>query len=218
MGGPRWKLAAGGLLSTVDDLALWADALASGKLLKPASWERMTTPVTLASGEATKAAYGLQVSDEDGARILEHGGGLPGFNSHLLIVPDLHLTVIVLANRLGGETSLDSLTYRITMKALGKAVEERRAMSLDPATLDQYVGVFTFNEKLSRTVFRQGDKLFTRRTDGDPHEILAASRDDFFYADSDNRLHFRRDAEGKVVALDVRYRFGPVDETGRAGT
>jgi D-alanyl-D-alanine-carboxypeptidase/D-alanyl-D-alanine-endopeptidase len=90
-------------------------------------------------------------------------------------------------------------------------------VSLDPATLDQYLGVFSFSKTLSHTVFRQGNKLFTRRTDGDPHEILAASRDDFFYADSDNRLHFRRDAEGKVVALDVRYRFGPVDETGLAG-
>lgn len=205
--------AAGGLLSTVDDLALWADALASGKLLKPASLARMTTPVTLASGETTKAAYGLQASEEDGARILEHGGGLPGFNSQFLTLPAQHLTVIVLSNRFGGETSLESLTYRITMKALGKAVEERRSVQLDPATLDQYAGTFTFGPE-ARTVFRQGDKLFTRRTDGDPHEILAASRDDFFYADSDNRLHFRRDAEGKVVALDVRYRFGPVDETG----
>jgi CubicO group peptidase (beta-lactamase class C family) len=209
--------AAGGLLSTVDDLALWADALASRKLLKPASWERMTTPVKLPSGETTKAAYGLQVSEEDGARILEHGGGLPGFNTHLLIVPDRHLVVIVLANRFGGEASLESMTYRVTMKALGKAVEERRAVKLDAATLDQYVGVFSFGKALSRTVFRQGDRLFTRRTDGDPHEILAASRDDFFYADSDNRLHFRRDEQGKVVAMDVRYRFGPMDETGLAG-
>ncbi len=208
--------AAGGLLSTVDDLALWTDALTSEKLLKKASLERMTTPAKLPSGEATKAGYGLQVSDEDGTRIVEHGGGLPGFNSYVLMIPGQRLAVIVLVNTFGREPSLQALTYRIAMKALGKPVEERKVVSLDPAMLDEYVGTYRFDEKVSRTVTREGNKLFARRTNGDKHEILATSRDDFFYQGlaADSRIHFRRNAQGKITGMGFIYRFGFVDETG----
>ncbi|HEY0511756.1 MAG TPA: serine hydrolase [Thermoanaerobaculia bacterium] len=206
--------AAGALLSTVDDLALWVEGLYGGKLLKQASLERMTTPLVLGSGPSTKAGYGLQISDEDGARIVEHGGGLPGFSSHLLSLPGQRLVVAVLSNGFGKEPSLETLTYRVAMKALGKPVEDRRAVDLDPATLDEYVGAYRFGETLSRTISREGNKLFARRTGGDRHEILAASRDDFFYREVDNRIHFRRDAQGKIAGMDFQYRFGPVDETG----
>jgi D-alanyl-D-alanine carboxypeptidase len=207
--------AAGALMSTVDDLSLWADALSSEKLLKKASLDRMTTTAKLPSGQATKAGYGLQVSDEEGIRIVEHGGGLPGFKSYLLTIPGQRLAVIVLSNTFGQEPSLESLTYRIAMKVLGKPVEERKALNLAPATLDDYTGTYRFDEKVSRTVSREGNKLFARRTDGDKHEILATSRDDFFYQGlvSNSRIHFRRNAEGKITGMDFLYRFGAADET-----
>jgi CubicO group peptidase (beta-lactamase class C family) len=208
--------AAGGLLSTVDDLALWAEALSSEKLLTRKSLEQMTTPVRMASGEARKGGYGLEISDEDGTRIVEHGGGIPGFTSRFLSIPGQRLTVIVLSNTYGEGASVDVLAYRVTMKALGKPVEERKAITLDPSTLDDYTGVYRFNERVSRTVFREGNTMFAQRTDGGKHEIMAASRDDFFYrlSESDSRIHFRRNAEGKITGMDFLYRFGPADETG----
>jgi len=99
------------------------------------------------------------------------------------------------------------------MKALGQPVEDRKPMNLDPATLDGYVGLYRFDERLTRAVFREGNKLFAQRVDGDPHEIFAASRDDFFYEDSDSRIHFRRDGQGKITGMDFLQRVGP-DEIG----
>ena len=93
--------AAGGLMSTVDDLALWTDALFSEKLLTKASLERMTAPAVLPSGRVTKGGYGLQISNEGGERIVEHGGGIPGFTIQLLSIPGQRLTVIVLTNSFG---------------------------------------------------------------------------------------------------------------------
>ncbi|HEX7180349.1 MAG TPA: serine hydrolase [Thermoanaerobaculia bacterium] len=201
--------AAGDLISTVDDLALWAEALSSGKLLKRESLERMATPVRLPSGQSTEYAYGLGIADEDGTRILVHGGGIPGFNTHLAIVPDQRLSVVVLSNVLGQEPGAETLAYRVTMKALGKPVEERKAVGLDPATLDDYVGVYRFDETLTRRVFREGNKLFAQRTGGPKYEILAASQDNFFHPESDSRIHFRRDAQGKITGIDLRRLFGP---------
>ena len=55
--------------------------------------------------------------------------------------------------------------------------------------------------------------LEERKAGGEKHEIQAASRDDFFYADSESRIHFQRDAQGKITGMDVLQRFGP-DEIG----
>ena len=126
--------AAGALLSTVDDLALWAEALASDKLLKRGSLERMSTPAKLSSGQSTTYAYGQGILDEGGTRIFEHSGGLPGFNSELLRVPDQRLVVIVLANSFGHEPGAAALGHRVAMKALGKPEVDKDASSPKPGT------------------------------------------------------------------------------------
>jgi len=200
---------AGSLMSTVDDLALWADALSSEKLLKKASLAQMATPAKLSSGMSTKYAYGQGISDADGPEIIEHSGGIFGFATDLLRIPDQHLLVVVLSNNPGKEPSPETLAYHVALKALGKPWEERKAIALDPAALDEYVGVYRVDPQTIRTILREGDKLFSQRSGGDKHEILAASRDDFFYTDVDNRIHFRRDAQGKITGMDFLNRFGP---------
>jgi CubicO group peptidase (beta-lactamase class C family) len=203
--------AAGSLMSTVDDLALWAEALSGGKLLKKATLERMTTPAQLVSGQSTKYAYGLGISDEDGTQVIEHGGSIFGFVTDLLHIPGERLLVVILSNNTSQDP--EPLAYRVARKALGKALEDRKAMALDPAALDEYVGVYRFDEELTRAVFREGDKLFARRSGGDKLEILATSRDDFHYPETDSRIHFRRDAQGKITGMDLLHRTS-LDETG----
>ena len=199
--------AAGSLMSTVDDLGVWAR---SGEtLLKKESVERLHTPAKLASGQSTKYAYGLGIADDGGTRIIEHGGGIFGFSTDLLRVPAQDLVVIVLSNNPGQEPGPEALAYRVARKALGRALEDRKGMALDPATLDDYVGVYRFDKDFTRIVFREGDKLFARRSGGETQEILALSRDDFYYPASDNRLHFQRDAQGKITGMDFLVRFGP---------
>jgi CubicO group peptidase (beta-lactamase class C family) len=208
--------AAGALLSTVDDLALWSEALTSEKLLRKVSLERMSTPAKLASGQPTIYAYGQGILEEDGMRIFEHGGGVPGFNSELVRMPAQHLVVIILANILReGPPPPPGLAYRVTLQALGKPVEERKAVALDPATLDDYVGAYRFDETTSRTITREGNRLFSQRTGGDRHEILPASRDEFFFRpeESEGRIRFQRDVRGKVSGMGFRALFGP-DQTG----
>jgi CubicO group peptidase (beta-lactamase class C family) len=202
--------AAGSLLSTVDDLAIWAEALSGGKVVKKASLERMTTPAKLASGQSTKYAYGLAISDEEGTRIVEHGGGIFGFVTQMLHVPDRRLLVIVLSNNTSRNPEI--LAYRVARKALGRALEDRKAVALDPASLDEYVGVYRFNEALIRAVSREGNKLFSQRSGGEKTEMLAASRDDFYFLETDSRIRFRRNAQGKITGMDFLRRAG-LDET-----
>jgi CubicO group peptidase (beta-lactamase class C family) len=205
--------AAGSLLSTVDDLAIWDRALAGETLLKKASLERMFTPVKLSSGQSTRYGFGIGVNELEGRRVLEHGGGIFGYVSFLMRVPEEGLVVAILSNNDSTTTPPDALALRIAAKALGKPLEERKALALDAATLDEYVGVFRFDKETTRTITREGSKLFAQRSGGEKHEILASARDEFFYQVTDARLHFRRDSEGKVTGADFTPRTGP-DETG----
>jgi CubicO group peptidase (beta-lactamase class C family) len=198
---------AGSLMSTVDDLAIWAR---SGQtLLKKESVERMLTPAKLTSGQSTKYAYGQGISEDEGTRIIEHGGGIFGFSTDLLRIPDQDLVVVILSNNPAHEPSPESLAYRVARKSLGRALEDRKAVALDPATLDEYVGVYRFDEQMARVITREGDKLFSQRTGGEKQEIFALSRDDFYFSTSDSRLRFRRDAQGKITGADFLVRFGP---------
>jgi CubicO group peptidase (beta-lactamase class C family) len=93
-----WCGAAGGLYSTAGDLLKWDLALAEGKVLKPESYRLLTTPRTLRTGKTKNYGCGLQVSQQDGERVLSHGGAVSGFLTQNLILPDARSAVVVLAN------------------------------------------------------------------------------------------------------------------------
>lgn len=84
--------AAGALYSTTGDLLKWEQALFGGKVLKPESLVKMTTPFK------NNYAFGLFVTTTDGHKRIEHSGGIDGFNTELSYYPDDKLTIVVLRN------------------------------------------------------------------------------------------------------------------------
>jgi CubicO group peptidase (beta-lactamase class C family) len=90
--------AAGSLCSTVGDLVSWTDKLASGRIVSSASYREMTTPVKLPSGRPMSYGFGLTADTVGGRRLVQHGGGINGFISSLVHVPQDSLIVAVLAN------------------------------------------------------------------------------------------------------------------------
>ncbi|HEV7509807.1 MAG TPA: serine hydrolase [Thermoanaerobaculia bacterium] len=204
--------AAGSLMSTVDDLAIWDRALSSEMLLKKASLDRMFTSFKIKSGVATHYGYGMGVSELAGKRVLAHGGGIFGFTTIITRVPEERLLIVILSNNEASEPQPETLAVRIAAKALGHAFEDRKPVALDAKTLDEYVGVYRFDAETVRTIIRDGTKLFSQRSGGRKAEIFASGQDDFYF-DDDTRLHFRRDAQGKVTGADMIHSFGP-EESG----
>ena len=74
-----------------------------GKLLKPASLEKMTTPFK------QDYAFGLIVHNANGHKVIDHGGGIEGFNTFLAYYPDDKLTVVVLGKCEPGALRRESL-------------------------------------------------------------------------------------------------------------
>jgi CubicO group peptidase (beta-lactamase class C family) len=83
---------AGALYSTTEDLLRWEQGLFGGKLLSAASLEKMTTPFK------NGYACGVAVRTVNGHKVIEHGGGIEGFNTFLAYYPEDKLTVVALGN------------------------------------------------------------------------------------------------------------------------
>ena len=88
-GGP-----AGGGYSTAPDLLRFAEALKSGKLITPATFELMTTPKPDVS--SPRYGFGFQLDPQTG--IAGHSGGFPGINSNLDIFKGTGYVAVVMAN------------------------------------------------------------------------------------------------------------------------
>ena len=99
--------AAGGLVSTVDDLNIWSEALKTGALLKSSSRQTMLTAGQLASGDVAwnpmAPGYGMGVflGGGDKHRIEKHSGGWADASVQLTRLLDDDVTIVVLSN-LGG--------------------------------------------------------------------------------------------------------------------
>ncbi len=103
--------AAGALASTVEDLIRWQQGLATHKLLKPASWESMTTRGKLNDGKTSTYGLGVFLRKLDDRQTIRHGGGIKGFRSDLAFFPDTSITIAVLTNSEGAHP--ERITDRI---------------------------------------------------------------------------------------------------------
>jgi CubicO group peptidase (beta-lactamase class C family) len=111
--------AAGSLYSTVEDLYLWDQALYTDKLLSAQLKEVMYKPAinNYAYGWVVrKAPLGAQ---DQPVAIIEHGGGINGFNTLISRMPDSK-NLVVLLNNTGG-TRLGEMFQKISAILYGKA-------------------------------------------------------------------------------------------------
>ena len=90
--------AAGSLLSSVDDLAIWDKTLFSGQVVSTDSFQRMTTAGSLNNGDAHNYGYGLMIRDTEDGKVVTHGGGIFGFATSGIHIVDENLFVAVFSN------------------------------------------------------------------------------------------------------------------------
>jgi D-alanyl-D-alanine carboxypeptidase len=195
--------AAGALVSTVDDLARWDVAVSSGKLLRPATWQRAVAKTTLTDGKVSGYAYGWANGTVRGVPTVEHGGGINGFNTYALRVPSAHVYVVVLRNTDSGTANPETVARKLAALAVGKPYAEHTAVTLDAKALDAFAGTYKIDDKSVRTVRREGDKLSMQRTNRPPVLLTPFSPTGFFVPGELDWFEFTRNAKGELVSLTV---------------
>jgi len=107
--------AAGALYSTTEDLLRWEQGLFGGKVVSAASLKKMTTPFK------NNYALGVVVQTVGGRTVINHGGGIDGFNTFLAYYPDDKLTVVVLSNING--TAPNAIASKLATIAHGGTIQ-----------------------------------------------------------------------------------------------
>ena len=101
-----WAGPAGGIVSTVGDLAKWGSALASGRIISAADYQLMITPAQLPGGTNTEYGFGMDVDTFAGQPRIWHNGNTFGFDASDQLFPDRHVRIVVLTNSEHGNSDL----------------------------------------------------------------------------------------------------------------
>ena len=188
--------AAGALYSTTEDLLKWEQGLFGGKLLSAASLETMTTPFK------SDYACGLFVQTKNGRKVIDHGGGIEGFNTELMYYPDDKVTVVVLANVNGSAPG--DIAAKLAAIAHGEAVKlqtEHKEITVDPKVLARYVGTYELMAGANMLITLDGNQL-SEKLDGQPtFPIFPESETVFFLKVVEAQIEFFKDSNGAVTHL-----------------
>jgi CubicO group peptidase (beta-lactamase class C family) len=190
--------AAGSLLSTVEDLFVWTRALHSGKVVKPESFKKATTAHILPDGTNTHYGFGLRMSNLLGSPTVEHSGGINGFLSDLVYLPNEEVCVAILTNCDCEPPS--NLSPRIAAIVTGKSYQPT-PISLDTKALEAYVGVYENDKNEQRVISLENGNLHSMRTGGNKFKLFPYGPDQFFFEESFARITFIREKTGSKKVM-----------------
>jgi len=127
----------GGLVSCVEDLALWHRHLGSPR--GAALAESLTARMDFTNGRPNAYARGVGLRRYRGASIIEHGGLWPGYKTAFLRIPDRGLALICITNHAGADP------HAVAAQALDAVLDDmpgvHAAPVLPPTTeLGRYAG------------------------------------------------------------------------------
>lgn len=111
-------LGSGAVVSTVDDMLLWADHIRRDRPVGGSRvWTRLLERPTYSSGEVGEYCNGLTRQSYRGVEVVHHAGATMGATCMLLMCPAYEVDIIVMANRMDCNSS--DLAFRALDAVLG---------------------------------------------------------------------------------------------------
>tara|TARA_R110002126_G_scaffold146224_9_gene292130 strand:- start:1036 stop:2703 length:1668 start_codon:yes stop_codon:yes gene_type:complete len=196
--------AAGALVADAHALWQWNRLLHGGKLLKSATYQQMITPTAAAAENDGNYGFGIGRGMLRGMEELQHGGGINGFVSMLIYLPQAKITVVMLRNSDGPGPDLNYLGRKIAAFASGNPYPQYKSVTLTEAEMREVSGVYSKGEDSRRLEVKDG-KLFSTRAGGRPFELIPQGNDSFGFDDSVTRLVIQRDSNNSVSGLNMFY-------------
>lgn len=188
---------AGALISTVNDLWHWNEALHGGRILSTTSYQQMTTP----QGAAVKGRYGFGIVNNQvrGHSTFWHNGGINGFVSGLTYIPESGTTVVLL-NNLEGPPG--PYLMQLAAQVIGDPFVVLTREKWTEESMKNAQGIYA-KDGVTRTIKFQDGKLYSRRQGGKDLALVTATQERLgFDIDPLNWMELVRDGQRKVAALN----------------
>ena len=203
---------AGGLYSTLEDLAIWNQWLYGDRqpqaVLTQPSIDLLTQAVVKmdTSEDQPEAFYGyglIKDSHLDRQRI-HHNGGINGFRSSLMYYPKENLTISVLLNLTN--QAPEAIAEGLAAIVLGEPYtipQQREAISLDPALYERYVGTYQLLPELQLNLLVENNQLISQAPGQEPVVLYPFSETEFFVQIADIVIKFSVSEDGTVEGLTL---------------
>jgi CubicO group peptidase (beta-lactamase class C family) len=191
---------AGAIISNVEDLYQWNNALFSNKIIPPALFNKMITPYKEHYG------FGLGIDSFHNHPRIGHGGGIPGFLSYLARFPSDDIVVAGLSNN--GNSSPEGIVNTLAAILFDLPVIDpykHKEVKIDSMLLAKYEGRYKYEpaSKADTIIAKQG-KLYYRPWWGGEYQMRPESNTVFFLEDNlDMQFEFDVDDKGRIIKIYV---------------
>ncbi len=169
------SFAAGAIYTSVSDLYKWDRSLYTEKIISKASLKDAYTP------RKSKYGFGWGIDTSYGKPVYKHSGGIFGFSTDIVRVPDEDICIILFDNK--GDGALDKIADGLNAILHNKPYDipkERTEIAVDAAVLKQYTGEYELAPNFILTVSLEEGKFMIQAT-GQGKAELFAEKDDFFF-------------------------------------
>lgn len=209
-------MGAGGIHSTMDDLAKWINNLLNPTVGTPEMIEAMTTPFELKNGTSTQYGLGLFIQEYKGLKYFQHGGADVAHRSMLMIFPEINAAVVTQSNNAGFNGSIPTQVaeafFAEHMEQEESAPEEEpeevesaEEFVYDAANFEALTGRYELSVMpgFILTFSRDEDRIYAQATGQPEIDITATSDSTFTLVGVPASVTFHRNEDGSADSLTL---------------
>ncbi|MFO0980706.1 MAG: serine hydrolase domain-containing protein [Planctomycetota bacterium] len=180
----------GAVNTTIEDLFLWDQALATEKLVKASTRELAFTSGKRNDGTDTGYGFGWAVGQFFGRRCVSHGGAWVGFRAFIMRLPAQEFSVVIEANL--AQADPEAMAKRVARIYLHAQLELPQPVAVAASVLASCVGEYDLERGGSITITRTADGRLHLSAPGNRDLALLASSSREFFGDGreDVRVSF----------------------------
>ncbi|WP_298904745.1 serine hydrolase [uncultured Psychroserpens sp.] len=192
--------AAGSIMSTTEDLLKWQNAISANVLIKRSSLEKAINGSQLNSGEAIPYGYGWIKGNVNGSRTVEHSGGIFGYSTNGIFLPEENVYVIGLSNCDCG--NIGATVSNIAAMAIGKPFQKiEDAISLSEKQLSKWVGAYQYDGGIVRHITLKDNQLYSQREGSTNLKIYPMTETNFIFDGGDTSYDFYTENGERMVKM-----------------
>lgn len=208
-------MGAGGIYTTISDLAKWIRNFKEPKVGNSRIFNEMTTPYVLTNGDTTNYGLGFFVEEKNGMKTIHHGGADVAHRSMLIYYPEINAAVITQSNysNFAGDSAekiseaFFSQYYddKENKEEQNLAEDENKDFNYQVEKFDAVAGRYELEEApgFIMTFEREGDRIFAQAT-GQPEVDLKPVSDSVFHlqgVDAKITFHLKDDGSADSMTL-----------------
>lgn len=195
-----------GVVTTLQGMAKWNEALETEKLVRAATLRQAFVPIKLNDGTESPYGFGWVVGKENGLEMTEHAGGYLGYRAEIRRYPTERTTIILLSNN----AAFDMVQFakKIAAIYLADKMVAPTAVKVDPGILNSYVGKYEGDPNVAANLLieitMENGELYITSPIKPKTKLVAQSPTEFLISETAASVVFNRDAHGSVSGLILK--------------